>query len=221
MEITLQEFGWLALRLGAAFVLGGLVGLEREWQRRPAGLRTHILVAVGSGLFTSISVVAAGDTGDQGRAAAGVVTGIGFIGAGTIMHYGTGVRGLTTAASLWMVAAIGMACALDQLPAALLATFMSLFALVLMDWLEDNVLRKIAGQELTVIAARGVKVFDKVCQALTERQIEIISAHYSATSSGDTQKTSIRVRTTEDNEQMRALCGEIEALPGVRNVDLI
>ena len=220
MEMSLETFGWVALRLGAAFVLGGLVGLEREWHRRPAGLRTHILVAVGAALFTIMSAVAAGEMGDPGRVAAGVVTGIGFIGAGTIMHYGTGVRGLTTAASLWMVAAIGMACALAQLPAALLATFMSLFALVLMDWLEENVLRKAGGQELTVIAVQGAEVFDKVCRVLTEQQIEILSAQYNARASGDTQKVSIRVRTTDD-EQKRALCRELEALPGVRKVDLI
>ncbi len=220
MEMSLETFGWVALRLGAAFVLGGLVGLEREWHRRPAGLRTHILVAGGAALFTIMWAVAAGEMGDPGRVAAGVVTGIGFIGAGTIMHYGTGVRGLTTAASLWMVAAIGMACALDQLPAALLATFMSLFALVLMDWLEENVLRKAGGQELTVIAVQGAEVFDKVCRVLTEQQIEILSAQYNARASGDTQKVSIRVRTTDD-EQKRALCRELEALPGVRKVDLI
>ena len=220
MEMSLDTFGWVALRLGAAFVLGGLVGLEREWHRRPAGLRTHVLVAVGSALFTIMSAVAAGEMGDPGRVAAGVVTGIGFIGAGTIMHYGTGVRGLTTAASLWMVAAIGMACALDQLPAALLATFMSLSALVLMDWLEDNVLRKTRGQELTVIADQNAEVFDKICGLLTEHEVEVLSAQYAAKASANTQKLSARVRFRDKNGPL-ALCREVEALPGVHHVDIV
>ena len=220
MEMSLDTFGWVALRLGAAFVLGGLVGLEREWHRRPAGLRTHVLVAVGSALFTIMSAVAAGGMGDPGRVAAGVVTGIGFIGAGTILHYGAGVRGLTTAASLWMVAAIGMACALDQLPAALLATFMSLFALVLMDWLEDNVLRRTGGLELTVVADREAEVFDKICGLLAEHGVEVLSAHYAAKASANTQKLSARVHFRDKNESL-ALCHEVEALPGVHHVDIV
>lgn len=98
-----------------AAVCGGVVGLERERSRRPAGLRTHVLVCVGSALIMQVSMAmwvmarTVGGTGDPGRIAAQVVSGIGFLGAGTIMREGANIRGLTTAASLWVVAGIGLA----------------------------------------------------------------------------------------------------------------
>jgi putative Mg2+ transporter-C (MgtC) family protein len=98
----------LLLRLGIAFILGGAVGLERESAQRPAGFRTHTLVSVGAALVMIISQSLPG--ADPARLAAQVVSGIGFLGAGTIMREGANVRGLTTAASLWVVAAIGLAC---------------------------------------------------------------------------------------------------------------
>lgn len=104
----------LAIRLVGAAVLGALVGLEREIHQHPAGMRTHLLVALGAAGFTVLSIGAFAATGsnpgsDPGRVAAQVVTGVGFLGAGAILKEGATIRGLTTAASLWAVAAIGMA----------------------------------------------------------------------------------------------------------------
>ncbi len=100
----------LGLRLLVAAVLGALIGIEREFHDHPAGMRTHLLVAVGSAAFTVLSVEAfPGPGGDAGRVAAQVVSGIGFLGAGAILKEGATVRGLTTAASLWAVAGVGMA----------------------------------------------------------------------------------------------------------------
>jgi putative Mg2+ transporter-C (MgtC) family protein len=98
----------MGLRLLLAAVLGAIIGFQRERAHRPAGLRTHILIATGAALFTLISTYAF-PTADPSRIAAGVVTGIGFLGAGTILHRTRVVEGLTTAASIWAVAAIGMA----------------------------------------------------------------------------------------------------------------
>ncbi len=95
-------------RLGLALVLSAVVGLERSLADKPAGIRTHILVGFGSALFM---IVAEFGGLDAGRAAAGVITGIGFLGAGTIIRERGTVRGLTTAASIWVVAGIGMAAA--------------------------------------------------------------------------------------------------------------
>lgn len=100
---------WMVLRLLLAAILGGLIGVEREAHGRPAGLRTHILVSVGSALFTIVSMNLGSSTSDPTRIAAQIVSGIGFLGAGTIIRQGSVVRGLTTAASLWTTAAIGMA----------------------------------------------------------------------------------------------------------------
>jgi putative Mg2+ transporter-C (MgtC) family protein len=101
----------LMLRILMAFVLGGVIGYERETTQRPAGLRTHMLVASGSAVFTIVSIyafVGQGTVRDPARVAAQIVTGVGFLGAGTIWRTSSTVRGLTTAASIWLVAAIGM-----------------------------------------------------------------------------------------------------------------
>jgi putative Mg2+ transporter-C (MgtC) family protein len=100
----------MVLRLLLAVGLGALIGLEREHAKKAAGLRTHLLVCVGAALFTIASIYGFGEGADAARVAAGVVAGIGFLGAGTIISTGGGLlAGLTTAASIWAVAAIGLA----------------------------------------------------------------------------------------------------------------
>lgn len=102
----------LVLRLTLACILGGAIGLQREGLNRPAGFRTHVLVALGAALIMLLSMYGFQEFGqpyDPGRLAAQVVSGIGFLGAGTIMREGVNIRGLTTAASLWVVAGIGLA----------------------------------------------------------------------------------------------------------------
>ena len=97
------------LRLALAAALGGAVGLEREYRHKPAGLRTNILIALGSALFTILSFELGAAVGAPDRIAAQIVTGIGFLGAGSILRSGDHVHGLTTAATIWVNAAIGMA----------------------------------------------------------------------------------------------------------------
>src|SRR5687767_6958282 len=103
-----MDIGEMILRLAVALAAGTLVGVERERRDRPAGLRTHILVCTGSALITLVSIGMAPGHSDPTRIAAQIVSGIGFLGAGTIFRSGAFVRGLTTAAGLWMVAGIGM-----------------------------------------------------------------------------------------------------------------
>ena len=100
---------WMLIRLLVAVLLGALVGYERERQGKPAGLRTHAMVALGAALFTVVSLYGFSDSADTSRLAAMIVSGIGFLGAGAILHERGGVQGLTTAASLWVTAAIGIA----------------------------------------------------------------------------------------------------------------
>lgn len=101
---------WLEVVLAlGAIAAGGIVGMERERHDKPAGLRTLILVCFGSAVFTMVSFAFTTTTGDSGRVAAQVVTGIGFLGAGAILHSRSGVSGMTTAATIWMTAAIGLA----------------------------------------------------------------------------------------------------------------
>jgi uncharacterized membrane protein YhiD involved in acid resistance len=119
-------------RITLAFVLGGIVGFERERSRRPAGLRTHMLVAAGSACFTVASIYGFDDLGtirDPARLAAQIITGIGFLGAGTIFRSRGTVRGLTTASSIWITAAIGIAAGLGMFVVALFSTLLTYFAL--------------------------------------------------------------------------------------------
>ena len=120
----------LAVRLLVAAVLGALIGFEREYHAHPAGMRTHLLVSVGSATFTVLSIEAFKAPGsDPGRIAAQIVTGIGFLGAGAILKEGRTVKGLTTAASLWAVAGIGMAAGAAAWGVALAATVISVVSL--------------------------------------------------------------------------------------------
>jgi putative Mg2+ transporter-C (MgtC) family protein len=128
----------VVFRLVVAAVLGGAVGIERELRDREAGFRTHMLVSSGSALFTLVSAygfhefLASGDAvirADPTRIAAQIVTGIGFLGAGAIIREGLAVRGLTTAATLWVVAAIGMAAGAGYYAAAVTATLLTVVAL--------------------------------------------------------------------------------------------
>ncbi len=120
----------IALRLFVALLLGGVIGIEREYRSKEAGFRTHFLVALGSALFCIVSQYGFEvDLKDSSRVAAQVVSGIGFLGAGTIIFQKNVVRGLTTAAGLWVTAAIGLACGTDMYLAAAIATALVLFGL--------------------------------------------------------------------------------------------
>jgi putative Mg2+ transporter-C (MgtC) family protein len=141
------EWWDVLIRLLVAAALTGAIGLERELRDRAAGLRTHMLVGVGSALFTIVSAYGWGDfqfstaegvVFDPTRIAAQIVTGIGFLGAGAIIRQGISVRGLTTAAGLWVVAAIGMAVGAGYYSAALIATGIVLVGLGPFRWLEGG-----------------------------------------------------------------------------------
>jgi putative Mg2+ transporter-C (MgtC) family protein len=139
------------LRIAVAAALTGAIGMERELRERAAGLRTHMLVGVGSALFTIVSAYAWADfvfsreggvVFDPTRIAAQIVTGIGFLGAGAIIRQGLSVRGLTTAAGLWVVAAIGMAVGAGYYSAAVIATGVVLVGLGPLRWVEGGALSR-------------------------------------------------------------------------------
>lgn len=134
-------------RIVVAFVLSGFIGLEREWARHEAGLRTHILVCVGSTLImlTSVHVFdiyKSLASVDPTRIAAGVVTGIGFLGAGTIIRSPRGVKGLTTASSLWVVAALGLSVGCGFFKTSFFVTFLVLTVLLFLRKFENSLLKK-------------------------------------------------------------------------------
>jgi putative Mg2+ transporter-C (MgtC) family protein len=132
----------LCLRLLLAAVLGGAVGLERELAGKPAGLRTNLLIAMGAALFTHVSfaIPAATGVGDPARVAAQVVAGVGFLGAGTIIHARHAVHGLTSAATVWVVAGLGVAAGAGAEHDAVLATLAVLVALTTLRAVEHRFL---------------------------------------------------------------------------------
>lgn len=134
-------------RLLLAAALGAAIGLEREYRRKPAGLRTNILIALGSALFTTLSIEIGGGGGTPDRVAAQIVTGIGFLGGGAILRSGMTVRGMTTAATIWVNAAIGMAAGAGKFAMATAATVLTLVVLAVLPPIESYFERRRAAMK--------------------------------------------------------------------------
>jgi putative Mg2+ transporter-C (MgtC) family protein len=136
LTIDLQSHAQFVLRVALAAVLGGLIGLEREWGMREAGLRTNLLISVASCLFTYLGIetlpFGEGIIRDPARIAAQIVSGVGFLGAGAVLQRRNKIQGLTTAATIWMVAAIGMAAGAGAYFSAVFSTVITLAALVML-----------------------------------------------------------------------------------------
>ncbi|HEX4605246.1 MAG TPA: MgtC/SapB family protein [Candidatus Angelobacter sp.] len=146
------------LRLLLAAVLGGLIGLERELKHRPAGLRTHMFICFGASMFTILSTDLAGafGAGDHTRIAAQIIPGIGFIGAGSILHARSGgVSGLTTAATIFVVASIGMACGGGSYYLAVFASLLMFLALRLLGWMEQRFSLKASVMNYFVVSEKS------------------------------------------------------------------
>jgi putative Mg2+ transporter-C (MgtC) family protein len=182
---VIPELEWwdVLMRLGVAAGLTGVIGLERELRDRTAGLRTHMLVGIGAALFTLVSAYGWGDFAfsarsgvvfDPTRIAAQIVTGIGFLGAGAIIRQGVAVRGLTTAASLWIVAAIGMAVGAGYYSAALIATGIVLVGLGPFRWLEGGTLGRFrrAGRELEIDLTHEHSIAEPLA-VIDERRVRV------------------------------------------------
>ncbi len=171
------SLGESLLPLLLASALGAIVGLERELHGRPAGLRTHILLSLGAAMFGTVSRGLTDPNVDPTRIAAQVVTGIGFIGAGTIIHLGGTVRGLTTAASIWATAAIGLAVGLDRRfwVMASLATVLVFLTLALVHLLENRLKMKTRLRDIEIVAQEGKPVIESVLHVLASLRVDVSS----------------------------------------------
>jgi putative Mg2+ transporter-C (MgtC) family protein len=169
-------------RLLMAAVLGGLIGLERESMNRPAGLRTHLLVCTGAALIMMVSLnvygLYKGETNaDPARIAAQVVSGIGFLGAGTILREGITVRGLTTAASLWVVAGVGLAVGAGFFLEAVMTATIVLLALVFLGKVDRLLLARRRVRRLTVTARDEPGLLGQLGSALGTQSVNIVDVH--------------------------------------------
>jgi putative Mg2+ transporter-C (MgtC) family protein len=161
-----------AARLLLAALLGGLIGLQREYEGRPAGLRTHVLVCIGACLMAMIRF----DSGDPGRISAQVVTGVGFLGAGVILRRGLAIRGLTTAATVWVVAGIGLAVGAGGKNAILatVATGIALLTLTIVKKIEEKVRSPRREASLSLTVPRGKGAVSQVLNAITEAGASVV-----------------------------------------------
>ncbi len=205
----------LIARVLLAAVLGAAIGGEREIHDHPAGIRTHLLVALGSALFTVLSIVGFpspdGAATDPSRVAAQIVTGIGFLGAGAILKYGPTVRGLTTAASLWAAAGIGMAAGASRPLLAVATTIIVLVSLWplrrLSERLELAAPRRLHVRIQLAEAGRLTELFDW----LDERKIEIV--HFDSERDPDNRHTldlTLRLPTGVDRSRITSELGALD-----------
>lgn len=181
-EIRFDSFAFIydiLLPCILALIFGGLIGFQREKAERPAGLRTHALVCLGSTVFTLISYLGFSSLYDvdPSRIAAGIVTGIGFIGAGVIFRQGPLVRGVTTAASIWVVASVGMALGTKLYYLALLVTVLGFITLSILKYIEDRVI-KLPNYLVRITTSENFTDMNKIISLLKKMSVNIKSKKY-------------------------------------------
>lgn len=177
--ISALRLDLLASLLVAAF-LGGAIGLERELSGKAAGLRTNILICIGAALFTQLSLVIDATRGDPARIAAQIVVGVGFLGAGTILHGRGAVTGLTSAATIWLVAAIGMAVGAGYLYEGAGATLLVLIVLRALGVLERFLQRHAMVSRLIVEMPQDPSRLEQIERLVREAGVEIDQVHHHA-----------------------------------------
>ena len=206
------------MRLGVAAALGGAIGVERELRDREAGLRTHMLVSLGSCLFTIVSAygfhafLAHGGSvvrADPSRIAAQIVTGIGFLGAGAIIREGLSVRGLTTAATLWVVAAIGMASGAGYYGPAALTTVLTILALWPLRLLAFQTIERFRPEEnrLVVELREGQSIDEFVGRLRGVQHLEVTD---------ETDRRVVTLELAQVDEHLVAELSDLDYVMGVR-----
>jgi len=209
------------IRIIVAAVLAGVIGLERELREHTAGFRTHILVGVGAAAFTLASSYGLSGTNfDPNRIAAQVVTGIGFLGAGAIIRYGVSVRGLTTAASLWTVAAVGLLTAQGFYSASLVTTGVVIFSLAMLRLIEDKLLYRRAGREVPVRVHFNTSGYTPLAQLVDTLQHAHVVIREMSVSPGDDDRDTIHLLLdlprTLDAAKLTALIADLHEVRTVR-----
>lgn len=215
----------MVLRMGTSALLGGSIGFERERGGHRAGLRTHLLVCLASAVFMLVStqfvfyqpygkddLIAV----DTSRIAASVVAGVGFLGAGAIMRTGIGVQGLTTAASMWLVSAVGLAAGGGMYRAALAATLMSLFTLVVMRRLESKQWRFLLVR-IAILVDGGEAERQQILHRITGMGATVSEAGYERHARRARCKLLLDVRVP-DTTTLGKLIAQLEQLPSIRSL---
>jgi len=218
----------ILMRIIFSIVLGSVIGLERELTNKSAGLRTQIMVCLGACLFTILSIygfstaVTLYPLGDPSRVAAQIITGIGFIGAGTVLRQGLTVTGLTTASTLWIVAAIGMACGCGKLSIAVVSTVFAVAILVLIRIFElkimPNNLKHLRKVKISFICKYDE--YDEIYKKLVEMFPEIIDYnHKTIDEDGDNLKINAKV-FSNDKSPVVQIYRKLEEMKNLQSVSV-
>ncbi|MCK5133492.1 MAG: MgtC/SapB family protein [Candidatus Sabulitectum sp.] len=210
-----------SVRLLAAVVLGGIVGLERQLHGRPAGLRTHILVSIGAAVAVIAGVQAQeslpGLSIDTGRIIAGIITGIGFLGAGTIVRHREGVGGLTTAACIWFVAMVGVLCGFAFYTMAGIASVVALLVLLVLDSLEEKL--PVASYWMLTVEScnRPLEAFQKECQKILKRRgLHVKSSTFRISDSGIELSLVLRAKKRETDFEAVEIIRKLKGVTSVK-----
>ena len=204
----------LFLRLLLAAVLGAAIGIEREAREQPAGMRTHMLVSVGSAAFTVLSIYAFQAPGaDPARVAAQIVSGIGFLGAGAILKYGVNVRGLTTAASLWAVAAVGMGAGAGAWGVALGTTAIVVLSLGPLRYVERRLFGQSHSRHNVQVSAEDTAALGRLLVAV-DGHADALRELGSTRLQRGAHRVDLEIRGRTGHE-VAALLEELDALDGV------
>ena len=202
----------ITIRLIGSLVIGGLIGLERSYHGRPAGFRTHLLVCLSTSLLMLVTVyevrwfpnISPGRIAlDPTRMAQGIMTGIGFLGAGTIIKDGLTVRGLTTAASIWITAAIGILVGIGFYFPAMAATVLTLGTLSVFRWVERRMPRQIYAQFVVRFVRGGTMSEQEVRRLLGECGFTIANLNYRLDADGDFFEYQMTIRTIDEDNAIR------------------
>ncbi len=217
MPIDLAADAGYAIRLLVAAILGALIGLEREIHEHPAGMRTHLLVSLGSAGFTVLSIVAFPAPGaDPARIAAQIVSGIGFLGAGAILKEGATIRGLTTAASLWAVAAVGMAAGAGSWIVAVTLTAIAIISLWPLRLVTERIGRDRHHVRLRLWAADAA-VISRLVSVIEQEHGEI--AHLATKGTGGRRLEIELEVTTIDIQSGAAMTAAVGGVEGIELTD--
>lgn len=221
MDLPVIEWYEMLLRLGFATAMGFVIGFERERHNQPAGLRTHIIVCVGSALMMIVSydLGRLGHNTDPTRIAAQVVSGIGFLGAGAILRFGTSIRGLTTAACLWTIAGVGLAAGAGMYLPAAAATLIVFFTITLFDRLEKMIVTGKYIKRVIVVAKDKTGIIGRVEDVLQKFNIEIKQIGINMILIDNKVQVSAVVKIP-DNINMDALDKAISAIDGVEQFEV-
>ena len=214
-HITYPE---LIVRLVLAVLFGGMVGIEREWSNHAAGFRTHILVCLGSATIMLMSIYGFSDfvyesqvRVDPARLAAQVISGIGFLGAGAILRNGNMIKGLTTAASVWVVAAIGLCVGAGFYVGAGLCTFLVLVSLYLLNRWEKHLLRHRRVQEVEIVVADRPGALGDIAAAFGEQQVQITDVRMTPVEAGEGERQ-VRIRFSLKFQKTERLLSAMERI---------